>query len=122
MNKEGGRMEEKDTSRVKRRYFSTAQKVEILREFESGIACTAVAEKHRISPVLIYQWRRAMAKEGSNLSYKELLVELEAKKKKINHLEKAVSEFAVENQILKKALEIIKKNVRLKKWGLQKKL
>ena len=67
-------MEDKYPSKAKRRCFSNAQKVEILREFEAGIACTAVAEKHRISPVLIYRWRRAMAKEESNLSYKELLV------------------------------------------------
>ena len=114
-------MEDKSPSKTKRRYFSNAQKVEILREFEAGIACTALAEKHRISPVLIYQWRKAMGKEESNLSYKELLIELEEEKKKNKHLEKAVSEFAVENQILKKALEIIKKNMRLKKWSLQKK-
>ena len=109
MNKEEGSMEEKNPSKIKRRYFSNAQKVEILKEFEAGITCTALAEKHRMNPVLIYQWRKAIAKEEGKLSYKELLVELEEEKKKNKHLEKAVSEFVIENQILKKALEIIKK-------------
>ena len=110
--------------KVKRRRFSKAEKVKILKAFKAGTTCTALAQEHRISPVLIYQWRRAMAKQerdNKSIDYQELLTELDNKNKKIEQLQKALSDSVVEAQILKKALEVVKKNMRLKKWSLSKK-
>ena len=112
-----------EQTRVKRRRFSKEEKIKILKAFKKGTTCTALAQEHRISPVLIYQWRRAMAKQeisNKSMDYQELLQELESKNKKIEQLQKALSDSVVETQILKKALEVIKKNMRFKKWSLQK--
>ena len=112
--------------KVRRRRFSRAQKVEILKDFDRGYSsCSELAEKHRISPVLIYRWRKAMVKEQGTdkevLRCSELISDIEDKDKKIEHLQKALSDSVIENQILKKALEVVKKNTRLKKYGLRKK-
>lgn len=110
--------------KVKRRRFTKEQKIKILKAFKKGTTCTALAQEHRISPVLIYQWRKAMAKQERNsqsIDYQELLKELDSKNKKIEQLQKALSDSAIETQILKKALEVIKKNMRFKKWSLLKK-
>lgn len=112
--------------KVKRRRFSRAQKVEILKDFDRGYSsCSELAERYRISPVLIYRWRKAMAKEQGTdhtaLRCADLIFDREDKDKKIEHLQKALSDAVIENQILKKALEVLKKNTRLKKYGLRKK-
>ena len=105
----------------RRRYFSKAQKMEILKAFNKGVTCTSLAEKHRISPVLIYKWRKSMSNQGDSLNHsKEILTELEEMKKKNEYLQKALSDSMIENQILKKALEIVKKSTRLKKFGSQR--
>ena len=111
-----------EQTRVKRRRFSKEQKMQILEAFRKGTTCTALAQEHRVSPVLIYKWRKAMAKEKqSYISNEELIQQLEEEKKKNEHLQRALSDSAIEVQILKKALEIVKKNVASKKWSLQKK-
>ena len=113
-----------EQTKTKRRRFSKEQKIKILKAFKEGVTCTALAQKHRINPVLIYQWRKAMAKKerkSQSMDYQELLTELDSKNKEIEHLQKALSDSVIETQILKKALEIVKKNVRLKKWSWPKK-
>ena len=107
----------------KRRRFSRVQKKRILEAFNSGqMTCTELAGQHRISPVLIYRWRKEMAKQKqSYMKNEELIKQSEEDRKKIEYLQKALSESAIEVQILKKALEIVKKNISSKKWGLQKK-
>ena len=111
-------------TRTKRRRFSKVQKKRILEAFNSGqMTCTELAGQHRISPVLIYRWRRAMGKEKqSYISNEELTKQLEEEKKKNEHLQKALSDSAIEVQILKKALEIVKKSTSLRKQNWLKKL
>lgn len=115
---------EKEVKR-RRRYFSKVQKMEILKAFDRGVTCTSLAERHRISPVLIYRWRKSMAKQEGALNHskdsKEILSELEEAKKKNECLQRALSDSVIENQILKKALEVLKKSIRLKRFGSQKK-
>ena len=57
---------------------------------------------------------------NKSVDYGELLSELEEKQKQIEHLQKALSDSVITVQILKKANEILKKSIRLKKYGLKK--
>ena len=112
------------TEKLKRRYFTREQKAEIVRAFCSGQSCSELAGQHRLHPALIYKWRKEMKhKETSNRSidHEELLLELEEKDQKIEHLQKALSDNVIEVEILKKANEVLKKSIRLKKYGLRRK-
>ena len=111
--------------KVKRRYFTREQKAEIVRAFCSGdISCSQFAVKYRLHPALIYKWRKEMKRQEINSQsneYRELLSELEEKRQKIEHLQKALSDSVIKVQILQKANEILKKSIRLKRYGLRKK-
>ena len=88
-----------EQTKVKRRRFSKKQKIKILKAFKKGITCVALAQEHRISPVLIYQWRKAIAKQerdSQSMNDQELLKELDSKNKKIEQLQKALSDSVVE--------------------------
>jgi len=105
----------------RKRRWTRAQKEAILKEFEEGSrTCSELAGHYRVSPVLIYKWRKAMRKEASP-DYQEILTELEEKNREIEHLQKALGESVIKIQVLMKANDILKKNVRLKRFSLQKK-
>ena len=109
---------------TKRKRFTKAEKIEILSKFEAGrLTCSELAGQYRISPVLIYKWRKNMRKTEANesLDYKEILAELEAKTREIEHLQKALGDSIIKIQILEKTNDILKKNIRLKKLNWQKK-
>ena len=112
------------SEKLKRRYFTREQKAEIVRAFCSGQSCSDLAGQHRLHPALIYKWRKEMSHQEANkksIDHKELLSELEEKDQKIEHLQKALSDNVIKVEILKKANEILKKSIRLKKYGLRKK-
>ena len=51
------------SSNFKRKRRTKAQKEDIGQKFESGKrTCSELAGQYRISPILIYKWRRAMQK------------------------------------------------------------
>ena len=110
--------------KLKRRYFTREQKAEVVRAFCSGQSCSELAGQHRLHPALIYKWRKEMRHQETRdkaIEHKELLSELEEKDQKIEHLQKALSDNVIKVEILKKANEILKKSIRLKKYGLRKK-
>ena len=97
----------------KRRYWTKAQKEEILRAYDRGSCSLAdFSRKHQIHPVTLYKWRRQMIQQKTPItdpSPHEILIELEQTKKENEHLKKAVGELAVDKQILQTANEILKK-------------
>lgn len=97
----------------KRRYWTKAQKEEILRAYDQGSCSLAdFSRKHQIHPVTLYKWRRQMIRQKEPItapSPHEILIELEQTKKENEYLKKAVGELAVEKQILQTANEILKK-------------
>ena len=47
--------------KVKRRYFTKAQKVSILNKLNlSGLSLSELSRKYQISPVVLYKWRKKM--------------------------------------------------------------
>ena len=99
--------------KVKRRYFTKAQKISILNELNiSGVSLSELARKYQISSVVLYRWRRRMEKEitGSAFpDYQHIVSELEKTKQENEHLKKALGELTVEKQILQTTNEILKK-------------
>ena len=98
--------------RIKRRYFTRAQKVSILNELSiSGVSLSELARKYQVSSVVLYRWRKKMGNEitASFPKYQCIVSELEKTKQENDHLKKALGELVVERQILKKANEILKK-------------
>ena len=113
-----------EPSKLKRRYFTREQKAEIVRAFCSGRSCSELAGQHRLHPALIYKWRKEMRHQETSkkiIDHKELLSELEEKDQKIEYLQKALSDNVIKVEVLKKANEILKKSIRLKRYGLRKK-
>lgn len=98
--------------KVKRRYFTKAQKISILNELNiSGVSLSELARKYQISSVVLYKWRKKMDKEITapltNSQY--IFSELEKTKQENEHLKKALAELVVEKQVLRTANEILKK-------------
>lgn len=112
------------SEKLKRRYFKKEQKAEIVKALNSGQSCSGLAGQYRLHPAMIYKWRKEMKRQeisNKSVESKELLSELEEKNQKIEHLQKALSDSVIKVQILKKANEILKKSIRLKRYGLRKK-
>ncbi len=101
--------------KVKRRYFTKAQKISILNELNiNGVSLSELARKYQISSVTLYKWRRKMDKEitMSFSNYQCAVSELEKTKQENENLRKALSELVLEKQVLKTANEILKKKNR----------
>ena len=87
--------------KVKRRYFTKAQKVSILNESNiNGVCLSELARKYQVSSVVLYRWRKKMNKEitASFPNYQCVISELEKTKQENEHLKKALGELAVEKQ------------------------
>ena len=100
------------SQKVKRRYFTKAQKISILNELNiSGVSLSELSRKYQISSVVLYKWRKKMDREipASFPSPQCLVSELEKTKRENEYLKRALGELVVERQILKTANEILKK-------------
>ena len=102
--------------KVKRRYFTKAQKISILNELNiKGVSLSELARKYQINSVVLYRWRKRMdmnMDKGSAIissNYQCIVSELEKTKQENEHLKKALGELALEKQILKTANEVLKK-------------
>ena len=101
-----------------RRYFSKAQKEQILREHtELGVPISQIARKNGINAITVYQWKRNMSQEDESITpekIKELLLEIRNLKSENKNLKIKVADLAVSNDILTDAIEIAKKREILK--------
>lgn len=97
----------------RRRYFSQAQKLEILKEHrEHGIPIAQLARKNGINAITIYQWKRKMNQDDDTLTpekFRELILENSKLKSELKHLKVTVADLSVKNNILTDAIEISKK-------------
>ena len=103
----------------KRAYFSPVQKYEILKEhIEQGIPISILARKHGTNPITIHQWKRTMKsndyKTPTIEEVKELFKEIDQLKKENKNLKVKVADLSIGNDILKDALDIVKKKELIK--------
>jgi transposase-like protein len=107
-----------------RQYRTKSQKLQILNELNSGgMTISTLARKLDIHPVTIHKWKREMSQDTKKeaIDVTEILIELEKIKNENNHLKKAVGSMAIDNEILKAYVEVLKKNQHSKKLKPQKK-
>ena len=101
------------------------QKLMILKENqEDGVPISILARKHGIHPITIYQWKRKMSQDDQELSLekiKEILLENERLKKENKNLKVKVADLSIDTEILKDALDIVKKKSLLRQAELQQK-
>lgn len=113
------------TLKTRRKYFSRARKMEILRELEgSELSLSALARKHDIHPVTVYSWKRTLRenmKKPEEVDITELLKENERLKLEVSALKETVSDLAVGKRILECSNEILKRDQLKKKLLMQKK-
>jgi transposase-like protein len=114
-----------NTRKQRRRTFSKAQKMEILREISSGArSLSELSRLHDIHPVTIYSWKRTLKESMKNpeeINLTEILKENEQLKLENSALKETVSDLAVRKRILECANDILKKAQLKKKLSLQHK-
>ena len=97
---------------LKRRRFTREFKLQVLREIEAGKTIAQAAREHEIHPNLITRWRslrdqysqQAFAGNGNTYKYEARIAELE----------RIIGQLTIENTLLKKALQKLEEQVRLK--------
>ena len=96
-----------------RAYLTNSQKLMILKENrDDGVPISILARKHGIHPITIYQWKKKMDQDENELSIdkiKEILLENERLKKENKNLKIKVADLSIDTEILKDALDIVKK-------------
>lgn len=85
---------------LKRRSFSSAFKLRIVREIEAGKAVAQAAREHQLHPNLIYQWRRRYGERGAD-AFDPPRPDPE---QRIAELERLIGQLTVENAFLKNVL------------------
>ena len=113
------------TPKRRRRSFTKAKKMEILREISSGKASLSeLARKHDIHPITVYSWRRAFRenmKKENDPDIAEILTENEKLKLEVAALKEIVSDLAVRKRILECSNDIYRRDQLKKKLNMQKK-
>jgi len=103
---------------LKRRQFTREFKLRVIREIEAGKSLAQVSREHQTQPALVYKWKkgnreypeRAFAGNGNIYRYEARIAELE----------RMVGQLAMENAVLKKALQRLEAQVGLKRSGGEK--
>ena len=98
--------------RRKRRHFTGAQKVALLkRHFVGGEAVSAICESEKLNPTVFYDWQRKFFENGakafeqeSQAEDKRLEKENELLRSKLKKRDEVVTELMLEHLALKKSL------------------
>lgn len=104
----------------RRRRYSPEEKQRLVEEsLQPGMNMSIVARKHRISPSLLFRWRK-LASEGAlqAMGADEAVVpasQIKALQHQVRELQRLLGKKTLENEILKEAAEV----ARQKKWLLR---
>jgi transposase len=98
---------------LKKRQFSRDFKLQVLREIEAGKSIAQASREYQISPSLISKWQeqhrqyqgRAFSGNGNMYKYEARVAELE----------RMVGQLTMENSVLKKALQKLQDQIRLRR-------
>lgn len=98
--------------RKKRRHFSGAEKVELLkRHFVGGEAVSAICEEQKLQPAVFYDWQKKFFENGAKAFEKEArrdeqrsVERLEALEKRLQNRDEVIAELMAEHLALKKSL------------------
>src|SRR3954467_8660553 len=103
------------TGAVRRRHWTTEQKLQIIEEsFQPGETVSSVARRRGVAPNLLYRWRRLMSEGGAAaVGSDEPVVgssEVRRLEERIRELERLVGRKTLEIEILREAEDGVKKN------------
>lgn len=88
------------------RTFSREFKVEVCQQIAAGEKRPAqVCREHHLTPSLLHRWRQQYAQHGALAFTPEPKTELEALERKVAELEQFRGQLAIENSVVKKALQ-----------------
>lgn len=88
------------------RTFSREFKIEVCQQITTGEKRPAqVCREHNLTPSLLHRWRQQYAQHGVLAFSPEPKTELEALERKVAELEQFCGRLALENSVLKKALQ-----------------
>lgn len=98
--------------RKKRRHFSGAEKVEILkRHFVGGEAVSRICEELKLNPTVFYDWQRKFFENGAKAFEQEARREeqraaerIEKLEARLQHRDEVIAELMAEHLALKKSL------------------
>lgn len=82
-------------------------KLELMRQWESGErSCAQLVREHGVGQSVLYRWREEYRRHGE-LAFAEAAVsDLEALQRQVAQLEQALGKATLENQVLKKGLQL----------------
>lgn len=91
---------------VRRRSFSREFKLEVCQQLATGEKRPAqVCREHNLASSLLYRWRQQYAQDGELAFSPGPATEVEALERQVTELERFCGQLALENQVLKKALQ-----------------
>lgn len=92
-----------------RRSFSQEFKLEVCQQIATGEKRPAqVCREHKLASSLLYRWRKEYAQQGASAFSPEPHTEHAALERKVADLERFCGQLALENQVLKKALQTVR--------------
>ncbi len=97
------------TGEVRRRRWTTEQKLQIIEEsFEVGETVSSTARRHGVAPNLLYRWRRLLSEGGSAaVGLDEAVVgtsEIKKLEERVRELERMLGRKTLEVELLREAL------------------
>jgi transposase len=97
------------TGTVRRRHWSTEQKLRIIEEsFEPGETVSSVARRNGVAPNLLFRWRRLLNEGGvTAVGSDEAVVgssQVRRLEERVRELERLLGRKTMENEILREAL------------------
>jgi transposase-like protein len=91
------------------RTYSREFKLEIVRQIESGEKRIAqICREHQIADSLIQRWRKQYRQQGEEAFTPGARMEVDALERKVAELERFCGQLALENAVLKKALQTVR--------------
>ena len=90
----------------RRRSFTPEFKLEICQQIALGEKRPAqICREHNLASSLLYRWRQQYAQDGESAFNPGPATEVEALERQVAELERFCGQLALENQVLKKALQ-----------------
>jgi transposase len=99
------------TGVARRRRFSTEQKLAVVAEtMQPGMSISYVARRHRLSPSIVFRWRRLMTEGGQEAvrADDDVIAASEVRRleERVRELERQLGRKTMEVEILKEALDL----------------
>jgi transposase-like protein len=95
------------TTRARPRVYAREFKLELMRQWAAGErSCAQLVREHGVGQSVLYRWREEYREQGEAAFSEATLNEVEELQRQVAQLEQALGKATVENQVLKKGLQL----------------